>query len=62
MLLNFPGGAACRPAAARLRSGPTTATSLLGKLQGVLRSLHLEGILVLVDRVDEPYLINGSTD
>ena len=35
---------------------------LLTKLQGVLRSLHFEGILVLVDRVDEPYLINGSTD
>jgi hypothetical protein len=28
----------------------------------VLRSLHFEGIIVLVDRVDEPYLINGSTD
>ncbi|MGO8691545.1 MAG: hypothetical protein ACLQLG_18130 [Thermoguttaceae bacterium] len=35
---------------------------LLGKLQGVLRSLHLDGIVVLVDRVDEPYLINGSTE
>ena len=35
---------------------------LLTKLQGVLRSMHLDGILVLVDRVDEPYLINGSTD
>ena len=23
---------------------------------------HLEGVLVLVDRVDEPYLINGSAD
>lgn len=35
---------------------------LLAKLQGVLRSLRLDGILVLVDRVDEPYLVNGSTD
>ena len=35
---------------------------LLAKLQGILRSLHIEGIIVLVDRVDEPYLINGSTD
>lgn len=35
---------------------------LLGKLQGVLRSLRFDGILVLVDRVDEPYLINGSTE
>ncbi|MHC4177702.1 MAG: hypothetical protein ACYSWU_09350, partial [Planctomycetota bacterium] len=35
---------------------------LLAKLQGVLRSLSLDGILVLVDRVDEPHLINGSTE
>jgi hypothetical protein len=35
---------------------------MLSKLQGVLRSLHFEGILVLVDRIDEPYLINGSAD
>jgi hypothetical protein len=35
---------------------------LLRKLQGVLRSLRFEGILVLVDRIDEPYLINGSTE
>lgn len=35
---------------------------LLTKLQGVLRSMHIDGVLVLVDRVDEPYLINGSTD
>jgi hypothetical protein len=36
--------------------------ALLAKLQSVLRSLHFDGIIVLVDRVDEPYLINGSTD
>jgi len=35
---------------------------LLAKLQGVLRSMDMPGILVLVDRIDEPYLINGSTD
>jgi hypothetical protein len=35
---------------------------LLAKLQGVLRSLKFDGILVLVDRVDEPHLINGSTE
>ena len=35
---------------------------MLAKLQGVLRAMDLEGILVLIDRVDEPYLINGSTD
>jgi hypothetical protein len=36
--------------------------ALLTKLQGVLRSLQFDGVLVLVDRVDEPYLINGSTE
>jgi len=35
---------------------------LLGKLQGVLRAMHIDGLLVIVDRVDEPYLINGSTE
>jgi hypothetical protein len=35
---------------------------LLGKLQGVLRSLGNSGIVVLVDRVDEPHLINGSVE
>jgi len=35
---------------------------LLAKLQGILRSMHIDGIIVLVDRVDEPYLINGSTE
>lgn len=35
---------------------------LLAKLQNVLRSLGYVGIVVLVDRVDEPHLINGSPD
>lgn len=35
---------------------------LLAKLQGVLRSLGVTGIVVLVDRVDEPHLINGSVE
>jgi hypothetical protein len=35
---------------------------LLAKLQGVLRSLHFGGILILIDRIDEPYIINGSTE
>jgi len=35
---------------------------LLAKLQSILNSLGLTGILVLVDRVDEPYLINGSAE
>jgi hypothetical protein len=35
---------------------------LLAKFQGILKSLGFEGIVVLVDRVDEPHLINGSVD
>lgn len=35
---------------------------LLSKFQGVLRSLGYSGIVVLVDRVDEPHLINGAAD
>lgn len=35
---------------------------LLGKLQNVLRTLGFSGVIVLVDRIDEPYLINGSAD
>lgn len=61
MLMQFPGGQLVgQPLPAAQRTDDRYA--LLGKLQGVLRSLHLEGIVVLVDRVDEPYLINGSTD
>jgi hypothetical protein len=33
---------------------------LLAKFQNVLRSLGSDGVLVLVDRVDEPHLITGS--
>ncbi len=35
---------------------------LLYKFQGVLKALGFSGILVLVDRVDEPHLINGSLE
>ncbi len=35
---------------------------LLAKMQGILRTLGYTGIVVLVDRVDEPHLINGSVD
>jgi hypothetical protein len=35
---------------------------LLGKFQSVLRSLNFHGAIVLIDRIDEPYLINGSTE
>jgi len=35
---------------------------LLMKLQGILKTLGFSGIVVLVDRVDEPYLVNGSNE
>jgi hypothetical protein len=35
---------------------------LLYKFQGLLKALGFSGIVVLVDRVDEPHLINGSLD
>ncbi len=35
---------------------------LLAKFQGILKSLGFQGIIILVDRVDEPHLINGSVE
>ena len=35
---------------------------LLGKLQGVLKALGYTGMVVIVDRLDEPHLINGSAE
>lgn len=35
---------------------------LLTKFQGILQSLGYGGVFVLVDRVDEPYLINGTAE
>jgi hypothetical protein len=35
---------------------------LLAKFQGILKTLGFQGVVVLVDRVDEPHLINGSVD
>ena len=35
---------------------------LLSKFQGVLAGLGHSGVVVLVDRLDEPHLINGSVD
>jgi hypothetical protein len=60
-LLNFPGG---QIVGQPLPASPRTDDryELLAKLQGVLQAMHFDGILVLVDRVDEPYLINGATD
>ena len=61
ILLNFP--------AAQLVGQPLPVAKqtdsryqLLEKLQSALRSLRFGGIIVIVDRVDEPYSINGSSD
>jgi hypothetical protein len=35
---------------------------LLGKLQGVLAACGFTGLVVIVDRLDEPHLINGSAE
>jgi hypothetical protein len=35
---------------------------MLLKLQGLLQSLGFRGVVVLVDRLDEPHLINGSAE
>lgn len=35
---------------------------LLNKFQGLLRALDFSGVVVLVDRVDEPHLVNGSLE
>jgi hypothetical protein len=35
---------------------------LMYKFQGILKSLGFAGMVVLVDRVDEPHLINGSAE
>jgi hypothetical protein len=61
ILLRFPAGQIIgQPLPAWQRTDDRY--ELLAKFQGVLRSMHIDGITVLVDRVDEPYLINGSTD
>ncbi len=61
VLMSFTGGQIVgQPLPAQDRTDDRY--ELLAKLQGVLCSLRFEGIVVLVDRVDEPYLINGSTE
>ncbi|MCR9117663.1 MAG: hypothetical protein NXI22_12025 [bacterium] len=35
---------------------------LLGKFQSILQTLGFTGIIVLVDRLDEPHMINGSAE
>jgi len=61
MLMNFPADQIVgQPLPSQDRTDDRY--ELLTKFQGVLRSLHFQGMLVLIDRVDEPYLINGSTE
>jgi hypothetical protein len=47
-----------QPAPSRDRSDDRY--ELLGKFQSVLRTLGFQSVTILVDRVDEPHLINGS--
>jgi hypothetical protein len=35
---------------------------LINKFRGVLQALNFDGIVVIMDRVDEPHLINGSAE
>jgi len=49
-----------QPAPSRDRSDDRY--ELLGKLQSVLRTLGFSSIMIIVDRVDEPHLINGSPE
>ena len=61
ILANFtPGQLVGQPLPQQARSDDRY--ELLVKLQDVLRTLGFDGLIVLVDRVDEPYLINGSTE
>jgi len=61
VLVNFTGGQLVgQPLPTEQRSDDRY--EMLRKLQGVLRALSIEGVYVLVDRVDEPYLVNGSVE
>jgi hypothetical protein len=61
VLLQFPPGKLVgQPLPAHARTDDRY--ELLAKLQNVLRTLGFTGVIVLVDRVDEPYLINGSAE
>ena len=55
-----PGELAGQPLPSTVRGGGEERYELLRKFQGVLTTLGYSGILVLVDRVDEPQLIEGD--
>jgi hypothetical protein len=61
ILMGFPPG---QLAGQPLPNHPRTDDryELLSKFQNLLRTLGFGGTVVLVDRVDEPYLINGSPE
>lgn len=60
ILMNFSGGELSgQPLPSHARTDDRY--ELLHKLQGILRSWGHVAIVVLVDRVDEPHLINGSS-
>lgn len=59
ILLNFtPGQLANQPLPTSARSDDRYA--LLGKFSELIQILGYKGMVILVDRVDEPYLINGA--
>lgn len=61
LLMNFrPSELAGQPLPDKRRTDDRF--ELLAKLQGILRTLGFGGVIVLVDRVDEPHLINGSAE
>ncbi len=55
-----PAELASQPMPDRVRSDDRY--ELLMKLQGVLSSLGYKGVVVIVDRLDEPHLVNGSAE
>lgn len=60
-LMNFtPGELAGQPLPNKDRTDDRY--GLLGKFQSILKTFGFSGIIVLVDRVDEPHLINGSAE
>ncbi|MBI1248089.1 hypothetical protein GC197_09635 [bacterium] len=60
-LLDFPlGELASQPLPMHPRTDDRYA--MMNKFYGILRSLDVTGIIVIVDRVDEPHLINGSPE
>jgi hypothetical protein len=61
MLTRFPGSQLVgQPLPAQPRTDDRY--ELMAKFQNVLRTLGFTGIIVLVDRLDEPYVVNGSVE